>query len=292
MALLVCRVAWMPGYQSDNERAQGGGSYVDEGNVPHESCNFLSVDETYYGFVQNRGKQIGIERFGAEPTQESIGGITVVFCAEDPRTGELVVVGWYTNATVHRSPIGRPGGDPLNRDVYFQATEATLIEESERRFRIPRAGEAGGGIGQHSIWYGLNDDGARKMRKSLRAYMASGTKAHTPEQIAVESRKRKVSKRLERRGANRSFIKEKGYRCEACGWAIGEDDEQVWGSSFELHHLTPFSELEEGETREVRSEDFAVLCASCHRAIHRTDYVGDIRRFAEEYCPSERGHRN
>ena len=59
------------------------------------------------------------------------------------------------------------------------------------------------------------------------------------------------------------------------------------GNITQLHHLTPFSELEEGETREVRSEDFAVLCASCHRAIHRTDYVNDVQRCAKEYCPSE-----
>ena len=122
--------------------------------------------------------------------------------------------------------------------------------------------------------------------------MASGARTHTPKQVVVESRKRQVSERLGRRGANRQFIKEKGYRCEACGWTVGEDDVQVWGSSFELHHLTPFSQLEEGETREVRSEDFAVLCASCHRAIHRTDYVNDVHGFAKEYRPSEQSHRN
>ena len=260
----------MPGYQSDSETARGGRSYVDGTHVPHESRNFLPVDETYYGFVENRGRQIRIEKLGAEPTQASIGGITVVFCATDPHARELVVVGWYTNATVHRRPIRRPRRDPLRRKAYFTATEATLIEESERWFRIPKAGEAtkheGGGTGPRSfIWYGVNDDGARKIRESLHAYMASGARTHTPKQVVVESRKRQVSERLERRGQNRQFINEKGYRCEACGWTIGEDDVQVWGSSFELHHLTPFSELEEGETREVRSEDFAVLCASCHR---------------------------
>ena len=291
-AILVCRVTWMPRYQSDREKARDGGSYVDRGYPPHESRNFLPVDETYYGFVENRGRQIRIEKLGAERTQASIGGITVVFCATDPHARDLVVVGWYTNATVHRRPIRRPGRDPLRRKPYFTATEATLIEESERRFWIPKAGEAtkheGGGIGPRSfIWYGLNGDGAREIRENLHAYMTLGARTHTPKQVAMESRNRKVSERLERRGANRRFINEKGYRCEACGWAIDESDVQVWGSSFELHHLTPFSELEEGETREVRSEDFAVLCASCHRAIHRTDYVDDVQRFAKEHCPSE-----
>ena len=55
MPILVCRVAWMSTYQSDGEPAVGGGRWVDEGNLPHESLNFLPVGETYYGVVENRG---------------------------------------------------------------------------------------------------------------------------------------------------------------------------------------------------------------------------------------------
>ena len=40
MPILVCRVAWMSIYQSDNEPAVGGGRWIDEGNLPHESLNF------------------------------------------------------------------------------------------------------------------------------------------------------------------------------------------------------------------------------------------------------------
>ena len=110
-------------------------------------------------------------------------------------------------------------------------------------------------------------------------------------QVVVESRKRRISERLERQGAYRQFIQKKGYRCEACGWSINEKEQAVWRSSFELHHLTPVSELEEADSREVRSEDFAVLCASCHRAIHRTNYVSDINGFAQTYRPSDRTSR-
>lgn len=34
--------------RSDEEMAVGGGSYVDKGNVPHESLNFLPVGDTCY----------------------------------------------------------------------------------------------------------------------------------------------------------------------------------------------------------------------------------------------------
>ena len=67
MAILVCRVAWMPRYQSDSEPAVGGGRWVDEGGLPHESLNFLPVGETYYGVVENRGEGLGLNRLGGPP---------------------------------------------------------------------------------------------------------------------------------------------------------------------------------------------------------------------------------
>ena len=286
MAILVCRVAWMPGYQSDDEKADGGGSYVDEGNVPHEALNFLPVGDTYYGFVENRGQQIRLENLGGRSADGTISGVSVVFCAVDPQSDEFLVIGWYADATVHRYPIERPE-DTLGRRAHFTATDVTLVGESDRCFRIPRAkdkpGSPFGGIGQRHIWYGLNGARASTFRASLITYMATPTLMQTPEEAIVESRRRKISERLERRGRYRHFIGRKGYRCEACGWAIDEGEQDVWGSSFELHHLTPVRKIEEGTSREVRIEDFAVLCASCHRAIHRTDCVSDVKRFAQIY---------
>ena len=296
MAILVCRVAWMPGYRSDTEPAEGGGGYVVEGNVPHESLNFLPIDGIYYGFVHNHGNRINFDEndLGGQPADEKIADVSVVFCAEDPESGEFLVTGWYSDATVHRFPFGRPG-DARGRNVYFTATEATLIGKAERCFGIPRAQDNPQnpfGVGQRHIWYGLNKDHARAavLRDSLNNYMATQAVAQqTPEQTVVESRKRRISERLERRGTYRHFIREKGYQCEACGWEIEEDEVDVWGSSFELHHLTPLQELQEGDFWEVGIEDFAVLCASCHRAIHRTEYVSDVESFAQNYLPGRQG---
>ena len=287
MTTLICRVAWMRGYQSDNEPAKGGGRFVDEGNVPHESLNFLPIGETYYGFVENGGRNIAIKRLGARPADATIDGVSVVYCATDPDTREFLVTGWYADATVHRSPIERPA-DARGREAYFTATDATLIGEPERCFAIPRAQDNPrspiGGIGVQSfLWYGLNEERAANFRESLDRYMATLTTMHTPDEAVSESRKRLVSERLERQGSYRHFIKKMGYRCESCEWAIEERDEAVWGASFELHHLTPFSELKEGQSRKVRIEDFAVLCASCHRAIHRTDWVADVNRFIQSH---------
>ena len=290
MEILVCRVAWMPYYRSDEEPADGGGSYVDRGNLPHESLNFLPVDSTYYGYVQYRGQKLGIERLGAGRGDETVSGVLVVFCAEHPESNDFLVVGWYNDATAYRRRIQRPGTD---RRVSFTAFDATLVAESERCFRIPRAREKPpsniGGIGMSNIWYGLNNEAAQDdvrvqaFRDRLLAYIDAPGTTQTPEDVTVEGKQRRLSERLERRGNNRRFIDRKGYRCEACDWSIDEDERKVWGSSFELHHLAPVHKLRENETREVRAEDFAVLCASCHRAIHRTEFVSDVAGFAEAY---------
>ena len=290
MEILVCRVAWMPHYRSDQESAVGGGSYVADGNVPHESLNFLPIGETYYGYVRVNGRQIRIQRIGAGRGDDAVSDVLVAFCAEHPESGDFLVVGWYSDAIVYRHGTLRP---KPGREVSFTTVDATLVAESERCFRIPRARENPpsdiGGIGMSNIWYGLtndvaqNNERAQTFREQLLAYIDALGTTQTPEEVKVEGRQRRLSERLERRGNNRRFIDRKGYRCEACEWSIDEDERKVWGSSFELHHLDPVHELRENETRVVCAEDFAVLCASCHRAIHRTEFVSDVAGFAEAY---------
>ena len=293
MAIIVCRVAWMPCYRSTDEPATGGGSHVDKGGEPLEALNFLPVDDVYYGFVENKNRQLVLEKLGGRREDETLNGVSVVFCAPDPDTKDLLVTGWYVDATVHRQAIERPNDDP-GRRVHFTATNATLIGESERCFPIPRAQDTWSscrGIGQAQFWYGLNEERATEFRQFLKEYMAKGyretayqaisTSTRTSEKSIIESRGRRISERLERFGTCRQFIEIKGYRCEACGWSIEKDERRIWGSSFELHHLVPFVDLDDDASRVVCPKDFAVLCASCHRAIHRTEFVSDVERFAK-----------
>ena len=189
MAVLVCRVAWMPRYRSDDETAVGGGSYVDEGHVPHESLNFLPVGDTYYGFVENRGQQIRLEQLGGGSGDQSVSGVLVVFCAAEPASNEFLVTGWYADATVYRSPIERPTDD-LGRRVSFTARHAAPVAESERCFRIPRARDNPpsriGGVGSRNIWYGLNEERARVFANCWAATSRRPDLTRTPQE-AVES---------------------------------------------------------------------------------------------------------
>lgn len=85
--------------------------------------------------------------------------------------------------------------------------------------------------------------------------------------------RRRLQKHL-RRERDPALVREKkrrhraatgGLACEACGF-----DFKVWfglADFCEAHHRLP---LAEGDSeRETRLEDLAVLCANCHRAIHR-----------------------
>ncbi len=62
------------------------------------------------------------------------------------------------------------------------------------------------------------------------------------------------------------------YVCQSCGF----DFETVYGPAgreyIEAHHLTPLAELPEDTPVPLDpKEDFAVLCANCHRMMHRKD---------------------
>jgi 5-methylcytosine-specific restriction endonuclease McrA len=63
-----------------------------------------------------------------------------------------------------------------------------------------------------------------------------------------------------------------GTRCQVCGFDFGEFY-GPWGEGYiELHHLRPLSERPEEEWEEqllTEISDVTVLCANCHRMIHR-----------------------
>lgn len=60
-----------------------------------------------------------------------------------------------------------------------------------------------------------------------------------------------------------------GYTCAVCGFNF-ESMYGKWGKRFvEVHHVHPIGELQ-GQERNVNpATDLVVLCANCHRMIHR-----------------------
>lgn len=57
-----------------------------------------------------------------------------------------------------------------------------------------------------------------------------------------------------------------GFRCEICNVTRSDLDEPLQEAMFEAHHLVPLAEADE---RKTKLADLALLCACCHRLIHR-----------------------
>lgn len=68
-------------------------------------------------------------------------------------------------------------------------------------------------------------------------------------------------------GAKDRFVRENGSLfCEACGY----DFQKKYGFSYaEAHHKKPLNEIKAGE--KTKETDLAILCANCHRAVHRIE---------------------
>ncbi|MDX2382495.1 hypothetical protein CN135_30950 [Sinorhizobium meliloti] len=62
-----------------------------------------------------------------------------------------------------------------------------------------------------------------------------------------------------------------GLSCDICGVTGDDLDEGVREALFEAHHAS--APLSDGETKTTRIEDMALLCACCHRLLHRVVLV-------------------
>lgn len=159
MKLLFFNIGWMERYQGlqAGDKIVGGGSYVKSEGRGNEVCNFVEVNGLLYGCVQPPGWQIDIGRLGAQPDDEEISGVTVVWTATRP-TGGTAVIGWYRNATVFRGYQKFSRASKLHQrngvDGYWvraAAASGKLLSVDERTCEIPR--QVKGGMGQSNVWY-------------------------------------------------------------------------------------------------------------------------------------------
>jgi 5-methylcytosine-specific restriction protein A len=93
----------------------------------------------------------------------------------------------------------------------------------------------------------------------------------TDGETIVERRRYRQHRKLERNSRAGKLAKRiHGFVCQCCGF----DFEAIYGEAgkeyIEAHHLTPLTELpEDVPVAQDPRIDFAVLCANCHRLIHR-----------------------
>lgn len=93
-----------------------------------------------------------------------------------------------------------------------------------------------------------------------------------------QAKRYRLHRSIERQaGHSKEVKKRQGTICKGCDKDMANVYGEVARGLIDAHHLTPLSNLKEGEiARFDPIEDFAVLCPNCHRVIHRMDDASDI----------------
>jgi hypothetical protein len=120
-----------------------------------------------------------------------------------------------------------------------------------------------------------------RKRKRLDALIEVKGEAPSKEGRILLHRSRERSARL-RRAKCKSVLAACGsLRCEACGFDF-MDFYGDRGSGFaECHHRDPLANLTHGGERCSTIEDLAILCANCHRMIHKNPWLSVEELHAE-----------
>lgn len=159
--VVFCNIAWMKDYSGiyEYDQPKNGGAYVKENNDACECFNFYPYNHNCLGYVRVRGKRLNLARVeNVADHVDKIEDLTVVWTATN-NTGRYIV-GWYEHAEMYR--YGQSFEDyTISDKTYWEYNfktgeeNAYLIPEELRNFKVPRASQAGAGLGmgQSNLWY-------------------------------------------------------------------------------------------------------------------------------------------
>jgi 5-methylcytosine-specific restriction enzyme A len=93
----------------------------------------------------------------------------------------------------------------------------------------------------------------------------------------------RMHRAIERKPSVAKKVKEvRGYVCEACGFHFPTVYSGIRKNRYiEAHHLIPISQLKGTQVSRDPKTDFVVLCANCHRMIHRHPEPGNLAAFKQ-----------
>lgn len=104
---------------------------------------------------------------------------------------------------------------------------------------------------------------------------------HDVEQSSIEGEPRLVAHFRRERDPRLAEAKRRAVgaelNCEACGLIAQAAYPGLPGDVYEVHHRLPLSNAHEPVTTKLA--DLAILCANCHRAIHRTSPLMTVEEF-------------
>lgn len=277
--VLLCRVVWAPSYKSKKETQvmfAGRMRYPRDKKSAIEVLNFAKEGDHVFGFVENRDQKLNLAKLGGEKAAQSLSGVKVIFCAVDEPTMRLRVVGWYLNATVYSEPQ-RPARGSIRGDwpFYFKArvSDSFLIAEAARDLLVPTKSKVTekGFIGQRGVFYpsksehynrfldavtlSQNEPGPEFTTPGLEEYQEGQRMAR---EIMVSARSTKLVRDA------KAFH---GTKCQACGFDFHSFYGKRGNGFIEVHHKEMLSDR---TARGSTVHDVEVLCANCHRMVHKT----------------------
>ena len=145
----------------------------------------------------------------------------------------------------------------------------------------------------------VEDDLATDLREMLRLYRVATARGGADELPAdpeplegaagpekLEERRRAfLHRRIERRAQLAKKAKEiHGHRCQVCGFDFAERYGPLGEGYIEAHHKVPLSKIPgDGAVSLSARDDFAVVCANCHRMLHRKSAPESFEEFVETF---------
>jgi 5-methylcytosine-specific restriction protein A len=99
-----------------------------------------------------------------------------------------------------------------------------------------------------------------------------------------EGTKFRLHKRIERNTKLSQKVKKlQGHTCKVCSINFEDIYGTIGIGYIEAHHLKPLASLKGGKVAMDPIKDFAVLCANCHRMVHRSGCVENMGKFKIEH---------
>lgn len=179
---------------------------------------------------------------------------------------------------------------------YLKMFSTTQIDLGSKA-RLPAGYQAGHALGISYEVSSLPTESVlqadlRRMVEAYRALVFRNTESDEDEDLRLEfglsnkvtiTEKRKYAfhRKIERNStASRKAKKFHGTTCQACALSFPDRYGKIGKGFIEAHHLKPIGKLKEGEKVEYDiASDFAVLCANCHRMIHRSANPSNMTAF-------------
>jgi len=132
---------------------------------------------------------------------------------------------------------------------------------------------------EEDVWDTFAGDRTRlhQTAQAIRRHVGDDVGPPEPDESDFEASEGRLLTRIHRaRERNQALVRRKkqqvlaetgALQCEVCDFDFDEAYGKIGEGFAECHHLTPLAELQPGQS--TRLQDLAILCANCHRMIHR-----------------------